>query len=420
MAAAHGTVAARSEDHVVHPADVRPSRGARPAQRRAGPNVLPPNGAPSSTLRSEEAHVGTFRPQGEPARKRDQRLPAAAHVQPGRLASLGRGGARQGARRGPAPPRLDRLQRLPLVPRDGARVLRGRGDGGPDEPPLREREGRPRGAPGRGPDLHGHRGAAHGTRRLAAHRLLHAGRPAVLRRHLLPAAACPRPPFVPPAPRGHRRRLADAPRRGGAERASRSWRRWASVRPASPRRRPGARRSSRRRSACCARRTASTEASATRPSFPTPTNLDLLLAACDVAAPATAAGRPRPRGPFVSRVCPPRPLRSARRRLPPLLRRRHVDDPALREDALRPGPAAAQLRRGVAPLGRRRRGAGLAHPRDGRLPAPRDEGARTAASSPARMPTARASRVASSSGPRTRSSACWERSGAPPSALRTT
>ena len=66
------------------------------------------------------------RTSDEPARERDQRLPAPAHAQPGRLVSLGRGGARAGARRGQAAPRLDRLQLVPLVPRDGARVLRGR------------------------------------------------------------------------------------------------------------------------------------------------------------------------------------------------------------------------------------------------------------------------------------------------------
>jgi uncharacterized protein YyaL (SSP411 family) len=43
-----------------------------------------------------------------------------------------------------------------------------------------------------------------------------------------------------------------------------------------------------------------------------------------------------------------RPLRPAGRRLLPLLRRRGLDHPPLREDALRPGPAASRLRRGVA------------------------------------------------------------------------
>src|SRR5215203_3369545 len=45
--------------------------------------------------------------------------------EPGRLVSVGRGGARPRARGAEADPGLDRLRRLPLVPRDGARVVRG-------------------------------------------------------------------------------------------------------------------------------------------------------------------------------------------------------------------------------------------------------------------------------------------------------
>ena len=47
------------------------------------------------------------------------------------------------------------LRRLPLVPRDGARVLRGRRDGGVPERALRLRQGRPRGAARRRRRLHG-------------------------------------------------------------------------------------------------------------------------------------------------------------------------------------------------------------------------------------------------------------------------
>ena len=43
----------------------------------------------------------------------------------------------------PTDPPLGRLQRLSLVPRDGARVVRGSGDRGRDEPALRQRQGRP-------------------------------------------------------------------------------------------------------------------------------------------------------------------------------------------------------------------------------------------------------------------------------------
>ena len=47
---------------------------------------------------------------------------------------------------GPAAARLDRLLGVPLVPRDGARVVRGPRDGRADERPVRLHQGRPRGA----------------------------------------------------------------------------------------------------------------------------------------------------------------------------------------------------------------------------------------------------------------------------------
>ena len=64
-------------------------------------------------------------------------------------------------------------------------------DRGADERALRVREGRPRGAPGRRRDLHGRRAGDDRPRRLAAERVPHARRRAVLRRHLLPARAAP-------------------------------------------------------------------------------------------------------------------------------------------------------------------------------------------------------------------------------------
>ena len=101
-----------------------------------------------------------------------------------------------------------------------------------------------------------------------------------------------------------------------------------------------------------------------------------------------------------------RPLRPARRRLPPLLRRRALGRSALREDALRPGPAPARLRRGVAPHRRR-----ATTTSSGRSARPSRACAarcarRTAASSRARTPTARARRASSTSGRRTRCARC--------------
>ncbi len=88
--------------------------------------------------------------------------------------------------------RLDRLLGLSLVPRDGARVLRGRGDGIGDERGLRMRQGRSRGASGRRRALHGGGTGDDRTRRLAAERLPHPRAAPVLRRHLL-SPGRPRP-----------------------------------------------------------------------------------------------------------------------------------------------------------------------------------------------------------------------------------
>ena len=95
--------------------------------------------------------------------------------------------------RRPADPALDRLLGLPLVPRHGARVVRGPRDGRADEPALREHQGRPRGAarPRRG--LHERGGRDDRPRRLADDRLPDSRRRAVPRRHLLPARAASRP-----------------------------------------------------------------------------------------------------------------------------------------------------------------------------------------------------------------------------------
>ena len=85
--------------------------------------------------------------------------------------------------------RLDRLLRLPLVPRDGAGVLRGPGHGGADERGVRMREGRPRGASRRGRPLHGGACRHDGPGRVAAERVPDPRAAAVLRGHLLPPRA---------------------------------------------------------------------------------------------------------------------------------------------------------------------------------------------------------------------------------------
>ena len=98
---------------------------------------------------------------------------------------------------------LGRLLGLPLVPRHGARELREPGDRGADEPAVREHQGRPRRAPRHRQHLYAGGAVADRPRRLADDRLPHAGRRALLRRHLLPARGPP----------GHARLPATAHRR---------------------------------------------------------------------------------------------------------------------------------------------------------------------------------------------------------------
>ena len=121
------------------------------------------------------------------SRRRDQPLPPPARAQPGGLVSVGTGGARAGARRGQADPAQHRLRGVSLVPRHGARVVRGRGDRRADERALRLHQGGPRGAARPRRDLHAGDAGDDRTRRLADDRVPHAGGRAVLRRHVLPA-----------------------------------------------------------------------------------------------------------------------------------------------------------------------------------------------------------------------------------------
>ncbi len=149
----------------------------------------------------------------QPARGRDLALPPPAQGQPGGLVSVGRRGARTGEGGGEAHPRLDRLLGLPLVPRDGARVVRGPADRVRDERALRVHQGGPRGTPRRRRDLHGGLPGHDGPGRLAAQRLPHTQAGAVLRGHLLPARSPPRPAELAPGARRHRPGLAGAARR---------------------------------------------------------------------------------------------------------------------------------------------------------------------------------------------------------------
>ena len=107
---------------------------------------------------------------------------------------------------------------VPLVPRDGARVVRGPRDRRADERAVRQREGRPRGTTRRRRGLHAGGAGAHRSRRLAHERVVHAGRPSLLRRHLLPERGSARDAVVRHGVRGRRGGVARAARRGARAR----------------------------------------------------------------------------------------------------------------------------------------------------------------------------------------------------------
>ena len=167
---------------------------------------------------------------------------------------------------GQADPALGRLRRLPLVPRHGARELREPGGRGGDEPRLRQRQGRPRGAAGHRRHLPARAGADGRAGRLAAHHVPDARGRAFLGRYLLPARAALRPAGLPAGAGADRGALAAGPRahrpepgpaRGGPEAARHARGRRAARRGLRRARRPRDRR---------ARRRGPRRASAARPS----------------------------------------------------------------------------------------------------------------------------------------------------------
>ena len=139
---------------------------------------------------SADGRTGRRPSPHEQARGRDEPLPAPARAQPRRLVCRGdRDALARATAARPADLPVDRVRRLSLVPRDGARVVRGRGDGGRAERWIRRDQGGSRGAPRPRPAVHGGRPDDDRGRRLADERVPHARRAAVLRRHLLPRHA---------------------------------------------------------------------------------------------------------------------------------------------------------------------------------------------------------------------------------------
>ena len=279
---------------------------------------------------------------------RDEPLPAPARRQPGRLVPVGRRGVRAGARRGQADPALGRLQRVPLVPRDGARVVRGPGDRGADERALRQRQGRPRGAARRRRALHGRDRVDDRPGRLADDGVPHARRasrstPARTSRPsratgCRASASCSRAVAEAWRDAARRRRRA-----GAAARRRRSAARLAIAAVGRAARRPTLLAEAERGIARTFEPAYGGFGGA--PKFPPASTLEFLLRRDATEAlemvDATLDGDGRRRH-----------VRPRRRRLPPLLGRRPLARAALREDALR--QRAARL--GVPPrVGRHRR-----------------------------------------------------------------
>ena len=277
---------------------------------------------------------------------------------------MGRGGTRARPQRGPTDPAVDRLLGLPLVPRDGAGVLRGRADGRAHERALRLHQARPRGAPRPRLHLHGGLPGDDGRGRLAAERLPHAGAGAVLCRHLLPARGAARRAQLEPGDRGCGRGLG---RPGGRD----------------PRRRRAHRRLPARRSASPALRRAYERCGAGGGRFgPAP---DLrrrerrLRRGPQVPAhlglgAAAEARRGRARDPHPESHGGRGHPRSGGRRLRPLRGRRALARAALREDALRQRAARPGLPARLA--GQRRPALARGDRDDARLDAARDARAR--------------------------------------------
>ena len=263
---------------------------------------------------------------------------------------MGRRGARPRARRGPADPPLHRLRGVPLVPRDGARVLRGRGNRAAPERALRQHQGRPRGTPGPRRGLHGRGRDADRPRRLAADRVPHAGRRAVLRRHVLPARATTRPAELSAGAGGGVECVPRAARgRGALRRPARRGDR--------PRRAPRAIVGAAHRVAD--RRGGARAALVVRPGVGRVRRRAEVPASLGARA-AAAARRDGARRAHARRHGRRRHVRRRRRRLPPVFGRRSLARPALREDALR----QRSPRPGISPRVARHRPRAL--PRGGR------------------------------------------------------
>ena len=123
-----------------------------------------------------------------------------------------------------ADPAVGRLFDLPLVPCDGARMLRRRRHRRADEPAFRQHQGRPGGATRHRPDLSDSPPVADPAReRLAADDVPHPRGQALLRRHLFPEALALQPAGVRRTAAAGGAGLGRAARAAAAPRATRSF-----------------------------------------------------------------------------------------------------------------------------------------------------------------------------------------------------
>ena len=250
---------------------------------------------------------------------------------------------------------------MPLVSRDGPRVVRGRRGGRGDERRLRLHQSGPRGAARHRRRLHERHRRAHRAGRLAHDVLPDARRTAVLLRHLLPQRCFSAASF------GCGQYLAGAPRRGRAELGPhREGTAVNGVRIARRRTagRSGAMRPCRRRGV--ARRGHRPWRIRRRAEIPA-------VGAAGGAAAALGAHRltagPGRCPPYRNRDGPRRHVRPAGRRVCPLQRRQCLGGTAFREDAVRQRVAVAGLR-ALGQADRRPAGAS-GHRRDREVPARR-------------------------------------------------
>ncbi len=290
-------------------------------------------------------------------RRRPARTCSCTPHNPVELVSLGPRGVREGEGREEADLPVGRLQLVLLVPRHGARELRGRRDRPVPQRAFRLHQGGPRGTPGRRPDLHDRAPGDRAGRRVADVDVPDARRPPVLRRDV-PAA--PRSRRIDRVPDAGRRDRQGLDRRSGRDRQGGRCpdRRGAA---AAPRRegpardaalaglgRPGGSPSwpsSSTPSSAGSATTPGIPAGPSSPSRPTWSSCSIGTSGKPRAnrrARRRKAGGRRPAGDGPRDARPDGPRGDPRppgRRLSPLFHRSVLDRPAFREDALRQRPA---------------------------------------------------------------------------------